>query len=158
MSTPKKSKPGPASSYTKAKGDALCTALASGLTLNEACRIEGMPPPSTVRTWAADPEHPISAQYARAREAGYQKMAEELIEISDDATNDWMTRRNSEGEEYEVVNQEHIQRSRLRVDTRKWLLSKALPKMYGDKVALTDAEGGPVQIVVQSGVPRASDG
>jgi hypothetical protein len=45
------------------------------------------------------------------------------------------------------LNGEHIQRSRVRIDTRKWMLSKMLPKVYGDKteVALTGANGGPVQ-------------
>jgi len=38
------------------------------------------------------------------------------------------------GEEYETVNPEVIGRSRLRVDTRKWYLSKVLPKIYGDKL------------------------
>ena len=45
------------------------------------------------------------------------------------------------------LNGEHIQRSRVRIDTRKWMLSKMLPKVYGDKteVAVTGANGGPVQ-------------
>jgi hypothetical protein len=49
-------------------------------------------------------------------------------------------------------NGEHIQRSRVRIDTRKWLLSKMLPKVYGDKteVAVTGADRGPVQSVTVS--------
>ena len=144
--------------YTAALGERICALLRDGLTLNQVCKLEGMPREASVREWAANPDHPITSNYARSREIGYQKMADELIEISDDATNDWIERTRDDGSTVEVVNHEHIQRSRLRVDTRKWLLSKALPKMYGDKVAVTGAEGGPVQIVVQSGVPRASDG
>ncbi len=47
------------------------------------------------------------------------------------------------------LNSENIQRSRVRIDTRKWLLSKMLPRIYGDKseVALTGPNGGPVQSV-----------
>lgn len=100
----------------------------------------------------------FASQYGRAREIGYQRMADEIVEIADDATNDFMTRTNKDGDEYEAVNQEHIQRSKLRIDTRKWLMSKALPKIYGDKVALTDAEGGNVVFQVISGVPRGTDG
>ena len=50
------------------------------------------------------------------------------------------------------LNGEHIQRSRVRIDTRKWLLSKMLPKVYGDKaeVAVTGADRGPVQSVTVS--------
>jgi hypothetical protein len=45
------------------------------------------------------------------------------------------------------LNGEHIQRSRVRIDTRKWMLSKMLPKSYGDKteVAVVGANGGPGQ-------------
>ena len=60
-------------------------------------------------------------------------MADELLEIADDGSNDWMMRQHSGDQSY-AANGEHIQRSRLRLDTRKWLLSKALPKIYGDKL------------------------
>ena len=56
-------------------------------------------------------------------------MVDELLEIADDCTNDYMERNGKL-----VFDGEHISRSRLRVDTRKWLLSKALPKLYGDKL------------------------
>lgn len=61
-------------------------------------------------------------------------MADELLEVADDARNDWMERQDDNGGNSWQVNGEHIQRSRLRVDTRKWMLSKALPKVFGDKV------------------------
>ncbi len=73
-------------------------------------------------------------------------MADETVEISDDGRNDWMERQSEEDKERYVLNGEHVQRSRLRVDTRKWLLSKALPKMFGDKITqeLTGKDGGPI--------------
>lgn len=73
-------------------------------------------------------------QYARAREAMYHGWAEEILEIADDGTTDYITKVGRNGHEYEAVDQEHIQRSRLRADVRKWLLSKLMPKTYGDKV------------------------
>ena len=76
----------------------------------------------------------FSTQYTRARELGYHAMADETLEIADDGTNDWTMRQNADGESSLAVNSDHIQRSRLRVDTRKWMLSKVLPKIYGDKV------------------------
>jgi hypothetical protein len=45
-----------------------------------------------------------------------------------------------------VVDHENIQRARLRVDSRKWILSKMLPKIYGDRSELVGRDGGPVQI------------
>jgi hypothetical protein len=84
-------------------------------------------------------------RYVRAREAQADRFADEIIEIADDATNDWMERRQGE-ETVRVVDHEHIQRSRLRVDARKWLMAKLAPKKYGDSVALTGGGGGPLVI------------
>ena len=94
--------------------DRLCERLADGETLRAICRGEGMPDERTVRRWALDDVEGFSTQYARAREIGYQSMADDLTEIADAKDGD-------------------PARDRLRVDTRKWLLSKALPKIYGDK-------------------------
>lgn len=62
-------------------------------------------------------------------------MADDLLDIVDDGTNDFVEREGKDGLTT-VVDHEHIQRSRLRAETRKWLLAKALPKIYGDKVDL----------------------
>lgn len=127
--------------HTPEIAKAICEQLADGLTLREVCRQEGMPPESTVRRWVLDDRNGFAAQYAEARQLGYQAMADELLEIADDGRNDWIERR---GEV--MVNGEHVQRSRLRLDTRKWLLSKALPKVYGDKVIHAGDENAPVMI------------
>ena len=119
--------------HSQALAKKICDLLATGLTLREVCRMDDMPPESTVRQWALDNQGGFSAQYARAREIGYHSMADELMEISDDGQHDWMER-NAEENEGWAANGEHMQRSRLRVDTRKWMLSKALPKIYGEKV------------------------
>ena len=58
---------------------------------------------------------------------------DELNEIADDGRNDWMTIKRG-GEDVEVPNNEVLQRSRLRVDTRKWIMSKILPKRYADTI------------------------
>ena len=86
--------------------------------------------------------------YAAAREAQADYLAEELLEIADDATNDWMQRRREDGTIATVLNGEHVQRSRLRIDTRKFLLAKLQPKKYGDHVttALTGPNGGPIKV------------
>jgi hypothetical protein len=69
-------------------------------------------------------------QYARAKRIGVQGMADETLEIADDGSNDTYTDENGN----DRVNTEVVARSRLRVDTRKWLLSKIMPKVYGDKL------------------------
>lgn len=101
-----------------------------------------MPDRDTIMAWVEkNPE--FSSQYAKSRDRGLDSMAEETLEIADDGTNDWMEKRNADGSTYEAVNTEHIQRSRLRVDTRKWYLSKLAPKRYGDsaRVEHTGADG-----------------
>lgn len=117
--------------YTPEIASEICQRLADGMTLREVCRGDDMPAESTVRLWAIEDREGFSAQYERSREIGYHAMADELLEIADDGRNDWMERSAEEGVQ---VNAENLQRSRLRVDTRKWLLSKALPKLYGDKL------------------------
>jgi hypothetical protein len=131
--------------YTEEIGEIICARLADGETLRAVCLTEDMPHESTVRSWALDPEHPISTQYRVAREIGYAKMADEMLDISDDGSNDWMVREGKDGEGTAFsVNGEHVSRSKLRVDTRKWILSKMLPKVYGDKVAVTGEGGSPL--------------
>ncbi|HQX62628.1 MAG TPA: hypothetical protein PK593_04110 [Thermomicrobiales bacterium] len=105
-----------------------------------------MPAEATVRLWSKQEAHPFAAQYEKSRLIGYGAMAEELIEIADDGSNDWIERHDKENVGYQA-NGEHIQRSRLRVDTRKWILSKMLPKVYGDKIAVGGAEDlPPIQV------------
>ena len=106
--------------------------IASGETLRGICRSdEKFPTPQAVCYLALN-DDVFAERYARAREIGIHQMVDEIVEISDDGSNDWMERNADTGDE--AVNHEHISRSRLRVDTRKWLASKVVPKLYGDKV------------------------
>lgn len=74
-------------------------------------------------------------QYARAKEIQAEGFAEELMDIADDGTNDWMEKLDKDGKPIGwMLNGEHVQRSKLRVDTRKWVASKLLAKKYGDKI------------------------
>lgn len=80
-----------------------------------------------------------SKKYARATELRAEKMAEETLEIADCIGDDVMILPDGR----EVENQRVINRDRLRVDTRKWLLAKLHPKKYGEKISqeLTGAGG-----------------
>jgi hypothetical protein len=131
------------SSYTAELAANICERLASGESLKAICRDEAMPDERSVRRWALNDVEGFAPRYAQAREIQAFSMADELLEIADDASNDWMVR---EGKT--ELNGEHVQRSRLRSDTRKWLLSKMLPKVYGDKITQehTGADGGPIEV------------
>lgn len=98
------------------------------------CSADEMPPESTVRGWVNDDVHGFSAQYAHARNMGMDALADEILDIADDGRNDVVKEMNSAGEIVERVNFDHINRSKLRVDARKWLMSKIAPKKYGDKI------------------------
>lgn len=128
--------------YDQAKADRICEALSQGKSLRKAAEAEDMSH-ATVLLWVKE-NQAFSDQYARAREIGYQLLADELVEIADDGSNDSYV--DDDGKVR--TDAEVVARSRLRLDTRKWLLSKMLPKIYGDKVQteLTGANGGPVQI------------
>src|SRR5690606_7206910 len=151
----KKKRPrGRPSLYTEELAEKICARLADGESLNSICKDDGMPSERTVRTWALDKNHPFSPKYAQAREIGYLKMADELLDIADDGTNDWMVREREDGSSTELVNHEHIQRSKLRVDTRKWLLSKMLPKVFGDKVSTEVTGKDGKDLIPESTSPR----
>lgn len=140
---------GDISNYTAQIADEICRRLACGESLRSICRGHDMPAESTVRQWAIDDREGFHAQYARAREIQAYAIGDEIFEIADDGRNDWMQANHGDNAGYQL-NGEHVQRSKLRVDTRKWHLSKILPKVYGDKteVAVTGANGGPVQNVL----------
>lgn len=134
--------------------DAVLRMMACGMTLNQSCK-ELKLSPSTVRLWALDDRDGFAAKYARARDLMLDYWADDLIDICDDGTNDWMERRDADGNVVGwQVNGENIQRSRLRVDTRKWTLSKLRPDRYGDKVSVDHS--GKVQNV-QAPQPTGED-
>lgn len=122
------------SKYCKDICDEICTRLSKGESLRSITRDDHMPWMSTIIDWLVDNRKvEFHAQYARAREVQAENMFEEMVEISDDGSNDWMEIENAKGHLIEVPDHEHINRSRLRVDVRKWYLSKVLPKKFGEK-------------------------
>lgn len=122
--------------YSLELASAICAEIVDGMSLRSICRRDDMPAISSVMLWLVKHAE-FSEQYAHAREAQADTLADELLEICDDATNDWMEKRDKEGKPCGIqADQEHINRSRLRVDTRKWIASKLKPKKYGDRLAL----------------------
>lgn len=100
-----------------------------------------MPSVTTVWNWEkADPD--LSERIARAREAGEEWLAAECLGIADDSRNDWMEQRAADGDEQALkFNGEHVQRSKLRIETRLKLLAKFNPRRWGEKVLHADADG-----------------
>jgi hypothetical protein len=140
--------------YTPDLDAEICDLLSMGQSLRSICLADNMPDERTVRRWVQADHHGFAARYAVARDLGMDAMADELLEIADDGINDWMERKNQDGETVLVLNKENIARSRLRTDTRKWLMSKIASKRYGDKTAVEVSTahgmqrvGGPAELV-----------
>ena len=129
--------------FSQAVADDICDQIADGTPLRVICRIEGMPAWRTVYHWLEErPE--FAARFARAREIGFDAIAEECLDIADAVEYDTVK---TEGGDR--ANTEWITRSRLRVDTRLKLLSKWDPKRYGDKLETT-VKGGPANVMLSA--------
>jgi hypothetical protein len=120
---------------TPEKAALICTRIAEGFTLRQIARQITARCASEITKWARE-DDAFALQYARAKEAQADHFAEEILAIADDSSNDWMEREAQDGTIVMVPNHEHINRSRLRVDSRKWLMSKMAPKKYGETLTV----------------------
>src|ERR1700742_3321372 len=133
------------SRFTEEIADAICERLADGESLRTICLSDEMPHKATVFRWLGDDRYAsFRDQYARAREAQGDAYADEIIDIADDGSNDWMESREDGDATGWKINGEHIQRSRVRIDSRKWLAGKLKPKVYGDKTLLGSDPDNPL--------------
>lgn len=133
------------SEFTQEIADAICERLINGESLRTICDGDDLPAKSTVCRWLASNQE-FRDQYARAREMQADILADETLDIADDGRNDWMEKRNQDGEVVGwQVNGEAIGRSKLRVEARRWYAGKLAPKRYSDKLQLTDGDGKPLQ-------------
>ncbi len=116
--------------YNKEIADKICSRIAGGESLKRVCEDPEMPCRSIVHLWLLDEEKKeFMDNYKKAVDIRTDNMFDELEEISD--TDD---------------RKESPMRSRLRVDTRKWYLSKVMPKKYGDKMDVT-SDGKPIPLI-----------
>lgn len=109
--------------------------MRDGMSAFKACQAAGVPQ-STFNRWV-DADAKLAEDYAHAREDLIERMANEVLELSDsevpetgDGKRDWQA----------------IQQRKLQVDSRKWLLSKLAPKKYGDRLELAGDKENPLQV------------
>lgn len=116
----------------------VCARLEQGEALYRACVAEGTTNPTFLRWMAEDAA--LADKYTRAREIGLHLMAQQIIDISDEQE----VEARHQGEEVRLdLSATAVARNRLRVDARKWLLSKMLPRVYGEKIAIGGADDLP---------------
>jgi hypothetical protein len=131
--------------------DDICRRISEGETLNVICEDQadfGYPSASCFRDWVVkDTPVGIGAQYARARELQFDAISEQIIQHSDKALIGVRTKETIE-HGLETTTGDNVDRARLMVDSRKWLLSKLAPKKYGDRTQteITGADGGPLVV------------
>lgn len=119
--------------YTKELGDKICQLIAQGQSLRAIAVLDDMPSKATILYWLVRGDRgeelyvAFSDQYARARAAQAEGFMDELLEIADI--------------------EEDVQRAKLKIDTRKWAMSKFVSKKYGDKITAEHIgkDGGPIE-------------
>lgn len=111
--------------------DLICERLAAGESLRAIARSGDIPSLPVIYKWL-DAVQSFAEQYARARETQAETLAYEALEIADDGRRDY--KQDADGRE--VPDHDHIARSKLRVDQRRWMAGKLKPKVYGDRTQL----------------------
>lgn len=124
------SKRGRPTEYTSELATEICDAIAANSKgVKKLCAENPhWPNKDTIFTWIKNNDE-FSDQYARAKQCQVELLIDELLEIADDSSQDILF--NEEGKE--VYDNERVARSRLRIDTRKWLACKLVPRVYGVK-------------------------
>jgi hypothetical protein len=97
-----------------------------------------------VNRWTQERES-FSIDFARARADGFDAIAAETVRIADDGQNDWMEKNDPENPGY-ALNGEHVQRSKLRIETRLKLLAKWDPKRYGERTVIAGDSDNPITL------------
>lgn len=132
--------------YTNELADEICGAIASNsLGVAKLCiNNPHWPSRETIYQWLAN-KPDFADKYARAKKCQIETFIDDILEIADDSSQDQMV--NEQGSP--VCRSEHIARSRLRIDTRKWLASKLVPKVYGSSKTENEGDKSLVEKLLQ---------
>jgi hypothetical protein len=100
-----------------------------GKSVTEIGKLDHMPSDTTIWNWLRRRDD-FFAAYVRARAIGTEAGVEDLEKIAKDGSGDWIELPDGR----RVLDAEHVQRSKLRVETKKWALARYNPKRWGDRV------------------------
>ena len=132
---PERKQVGRPTAYTPEIGKLICDRVAQGYTVRQACHDQKFTR-SCVYVWARELPA-FYTMFVRARDLQLDGMEDEILEIADDGTNDWMTVESKIGNSYTKVNDEAVRRSQLRLDARYRLLAARRPQTFGKKLDVT---------------------
>lgn len=135
--------PGRPSSYSQEIAERICLELSTNVEgLESICnRINDFPDARTVYLWRLRYED-FFQMYARARQAQVQLLADQIAQIADTTEPGEIVTIKADGEERKIADM--IEHRKLKIEARKWLAMKLLPRIYGDKLDLN--HGGEVAI------------
>lgn len=130
--------------YTADQVEQVCRLIEDeGYPTRKALDLCEMSPGQFYRTIEANPE--LAERYARAKERHTELLESELIQIAD-------------GAECAVDDAIKVARDRLSVDTRKWLMSKLLPKKYGDRLSVDVSKESDADLLAEAaGIVRSRE-
>ena len=114
--------------YTPALADVICKRISEGESLRAICRDAGMPSEGTVRGWAREDRDGFGSRYRLARELQLDHWADVIIDIADEADRDPRDRQ-------------------VRIEVRKWVMSKLAPRRYGDRLLVTGEAESPIRVL-----------
>lgn len=145
-------KTGRPSKYTPELVAEICQRISTGEPLRQICRDDHMPHWTQVYEWLSRDEG-LSLQVARAREAGYDAMAEEALEIADTpklgAKKVFSSGSEDDEDSVTVTEEDMLGHRKLQIETRLKLLACWNPKKYGTKVQMGGDPGNPIKIEAQ---------
>lgn len=132
-------------------------AIGDGASLRSACKLDGTPNVDTFYKWL-EKDKSRAERYARATEKRAEAIFEDILSIADENYKDTYTDENG----IERTDHDVVQRSKLRVDARKWILAKMQPTKYGDKLDVTSgnkalAVPAIVGMVIQNEIPKTDE-
>jgi hypothetical protein len=121
--------------YDEKMIDKFCSEIeTSEKGLHAICKNPDYPSVGAIQNWLASGKYPyLNERYTRAKRLQAEFMEAQLLAIADEVSNDTIYTEDGRA----IENREWVNRSRLRIDTRKWLMAKLYPKKYGDRVDVT---------------------
>jgi hypothetical protein len=123
----------------------------NGFAITNICSRDGMPILSTIHNWM-DNDEGMKEAYLKAVNIRSERIFEEILMIADKQDKDVYYDKDGN----EVVDHNVVNRSRLQVDTRKWMLGKMNPRKYGEKLDVT-SDGGKIQAIQIVGMKITND-
>ena len=117
--------------YTRAKADAVLARLRAGFVLTTAVAEPDTPCLGTIMRWFREDVDGFTARYKEAQQDRLVRWAEEIIQIADDVSQDFISVYDEEGKERRVFNIGNIHRAKLRIESRRWMLERLDPERFG---------------------------